>query len=268
MIDAAAAAGRQAGVRRQPRDVRARLEPADGGVAGHGEHQEGVAARAAGRRAARGARVRPAARGRSPARPTTSGRAAYAARSAGGSSATCSPAVRRSGSSRWTSPTASATFPDLARAFVLLGTRDGGRRAGVAHAGVRPGHRRELIEAAARAAGVKPRPALLKEGTVTFYGIFVPTFREYPELAYQWDAPFVSDAGKFLKAFGPFAADASGRGSGGDRRLVQEGRLSRSGPGLPGESGPDKVAFVTTGAGSRLSASRRAFLPHQSPQTL
>jgi nucleoside-diphosphate-sugar epimerase len=96
-------------------------------------------------------------------------------------------------------------LPDLARAFVLLGTREEADGQ-VWHTPVcAPVTGRELIAAAARVAGVKPRPALLKEGTVTFYGIFVPTFREYPELAYQWDAPFVSDAGKFLKAFGPFA---------------------------------------------------------------
>lgn len=95
-------------------------------------------------------------------------------------------------------------LPDLARAFVLLGTR-GDAEGQVWHTPVcGPFTGREFIEAAARAAGVKPRPAVLKESSVTFYGIFVPTFREYPELAYQWDAPFVSDAGKFERAFGPF----------------------------------------------------------------
>jgi len=96
-------------------------------------------------------------------------------------------------------------LPDLARAFVLLGARDDADGQ-VWHTPVCcPVTGRELIEAAARAAGVKPRPAVLKESTVTFYGIFVPTFREYPELAYQWDAPFVSDAGRFERAYGPFA---------------------------------------------------------------
>lgn len=96
-------------------------------------------------------------------------------------------------------------LPDLARAFVVLGTSaeaDGQ----VWHTpSCAPVTGRELIAAAAGAAGVEPRPALLKESTVTFFGIFVPTFREYPELAYQWEAPFVSDAGKFQRAFGPFA---------------------------------------------------------------
>jgi nucleoside-diphosphate-sugar epimerase len=97
-------------------------------------------------------------------------------------------------------------LPDLARAFVVLGTRaeaDGE----VWHVPVcATVTGREFIEAAARAAGVPPRPAVLKESTVTFYGVFVPTFREYPELAYQWEAPFVSDASKFLAAFGPLEA--------------------------------------------------------------
>jgi nucleoside-diphosphate-sugar epimerase len=34
--------------------------------------------------------------------------------------------------------------------------------------------------------------------------LFVPTLREYPELLYQWDTPFVSDASRFQEAFGPF----------------------------------------------------------------
>lgn len=96
-------------------------------------------------------------------------------------------------------------LPDLGRAFVLLGTRPeaDGR---VWHTPSCPpvtGH--EFIEAAARAAGVKPRPVVLKERTVTFYGIFIPTFREYPELAYQWGEPFVSVADRFEQTFGPFA---------------------------------------------------------------
>lgn len=96
-------------------------------------------------------------------------------------------------------------LPDLARAFVILGTRpdaEGGvwhTPAGAAVSG------RQFIEAAAAAAGVKPRPAVLSERSVTFNGLFVPTLREYPELLYQWDSPFISDASRFQEAFGPFA---------------------------------------------------------------
>ena len=40
---------------------------------------------------------------------------------------------------------------------------------------------------------------------MTFFGLFVPTLREYPELLYQWDSPFLSDASRFQEAFGPFS---------------------------------------------------------------
>ena len=96
-------------------------------------------------------------------------------------------------------------LPDLGRAFVLLGTRPEADGQVWHLPSCPPVTGREFIEAAARAAGVPPRPAVLKERTVTFYGIFIPTFREYPELAYQWGEPFVSDAGKFQGEFGPFA---------------------------------------------------------------
>ena len=96
-------------------------------------------------------------------------------------------------------------LPDMARAFVVLGTRpeaDGG----IWHTpAAEPVNGRQFIEAAAEAAGVTPRPAVLSERSVTFYGLFLPVLREYPELLYQWDGPFVSDAGKFQDAFGPFA---------------------------------------------------------------
>ena len=42
-------------------------------------------------------------------------------------------------------------------------------------------------------------------GTVRLAGLFVPILREFPELMYQYDRPFVSEAGKFEAAFGPFA---------------------------------------------------------------
>ena len=96
-------------------------------------------------------------------------------------------------------------LPDLARAFVILGTRPEAE-GGVWHTpAAAPVTGRECIAAAAEAAGVRPRPAVLRERTVTFYGIFVPTLREYPELLYQWNSPFVSDASRFQEAFGPFA---------------------------------------------------------------
>jgi nucleoside-diphosphate-sugar epimerase len=94
-------------------------------------------------------------------------------------------------------------LPDLARAFVILGTRPEAE-GGVWHTPATVVTGREFIQMAAEAAGVTPQPAVLRERTVTFYGLFVPTLGEYPELAYQWAEPFVSDASRFEAAFGPF----------------------------------------------------------------
>ena len=95
-------------------------------------------------------------------------------------------------------------LPDLARAFVILGTRPEAE-GGVWHTPAVVVTGREFIEAAAAAAGVTPRPTVLRERTVSFYGLLIPTLGEYPELAYQWAEPFVSDARRFESAFGPFA---------------------------------------------------------------
>jgi nucleoside-diphosphate-sugar epimerase len=40
---------------------------------------------------------------------------------------------------------------------------------------------------------------------VRMVGLFMPVLREFPELMYQYERPFVMDAGKFEAAFGPFA---------------------------------------------------------------
>lgn len=96
-------------------------------------------------------------------------------------------------------------LPDLARAFIVLATHPGADGQ-VWHLPAAPAVTgRQFIEAASQAAGVPPRPAVLREATATFFGLFVPILREYPELAYQWNAPFVSDASKFEEGFGPFA---------------------------------------------------------------
>jgi nucleoside-diphosphate-sugar epimerase len=95
-------------------------------------------------------------------------------------------------------------LPDLARAYVILGTRPEAEGCIWHTPAAAPVTGREFISAAAEAAGVEPQPAILSERSVTFYGLFVPTLREYPELLYQWDTPFVSDASRFQEAFGPF----------------------------------------------------------------
>lgn len=96
-------------------------------------------------------------------------------------------------------------LPDMARAFIILGERpeaDGQ----VWHTPAAPAQTgRRYIELAARVAGTPAKPAVLGLGMVRTLGLFVPVLREFPELMYQYDRPFVSDSRKFEAAFGPFA---------------------------------------------------------------
>ena len=95
-------------------------------------------------------------------------------------------------------------LPDMARAFVTLGDRPeaDGQLWHTPSAPALTG--RQYIELASRAAGTPPRPAVWGMGTVRLLGLFVPALREFPELMYQYERPFVSDATKFERAFGPF----------------------------------------------------------------
>ncbi len=96
-------------------------------------------------------------------------------------------------------------LPDMARAFVVLGTRPeaDGRVWHLPAADALTG--RQIIAAAGRAAGTSPQPAVLGMGTLRLAGLFVPLLREFPELWYQWGSPFVMDSSRFQEAFGPFA---------------------------------------------------------------
>jgi nucleoside-diphosphate-sugar epimerase len=98
-----------------------------------------------------------------------------------------------------------AYLPDMAKAFVTLGDRpeaDGQ----VWHTPSAPALTgRQYINLAARVAGTHARPAVWGVGTARLLGLFVPALRELPELVYQYERPFVSDASKFEGAFGPFA---------------------------------------------------------------
>jgi len=96
-------------------------------------------------------------------------------------------------------------LPDMARAFVVLGERPeaDGQVWHTPAAEALTGRR--YIELAARAAGTPAKPAVLGPGMVRMVGLFMPVLREFPELMYQYERPFVMDAGKFEAAFGPFA---------------------------------------------------------------
>ncbi len=97
-----------------------------------------------------------------------------------------------------------AYLPDMARAFVVLGDRDEADGK-VWHTPAAPDLTgREFIELAARVAGRPARPVALSAGALRLPGLFIPILREFPELMYQWERPFVSDASAFPAAFGPF----------------------------------------------------------------
>jgi nucleoside-diphosphate-sugar epimerase len=97
-------------------------------------------------------------------------------------------------------------LPDMARAFVLLGERPeaDGQVWHTPAAEALTG--RQYIALAARLAGKPAKPTVMGLGTVRMVGLFMPVLREFPELMYEYDRPFVMDTGKFEAAFGPFAA--------------------------------------------------------------
>ncbi len=96
-------------------------------------------------------------------------------------------------------------LPDMARAFVILGesAKADGQVWHTPAAAALTG--RDYIELAARVAGTPAKPGVMGLGMVRLVGLFMPVLREFPELMYQYDRPFVSDASKFERAFGPFA---------------------------------------------------------------
>lgn len=96
-------------------------------------------------------------------------------------------------------------LPDMAHAMAILGERpDGDGRVWHLPA-AEPLTGRRAIELAARVAGVEPRPAVITPAQLRLVGLFSPFLRQMPELLYQWQRPFVSDASAFEAAFGPFA---------------------------------------------------------------
>ena len=63
---------------------------------------------------------------------------------------------------------------------------------------------RQFLELLFAEVSSPPKVARLSPGVVRIGGVFVPTLRELGELMYQWTAPFVVDASKFQRSFGPF----------------------------------------------------------------
>jgi len=94
---------------------------------------------------------------------------------------------------------------DMARAIVMLGNTETSEGQVWHLPAAEPLTGRQFVELAARVAGVEPKPTAVSLTTMRLFGLFSPLLRELPELWYEWDRPFVVDATKFERAYGPFA---------------------------------------------------------------
>jgi nucleoside-diphosphate-sugar epimerase len=96
-------------------------------------------------------------------------------------------------------------LPDMARALVTLGERaeaDGG----VWHlpaAGPITG--RMFLDLVSEETGRPVKASVTSRTTLRAIGLFSPFIRELAETVYQFEGPFVSDASKFGRTFGPFS---------------------------------------------------------------
>jgi len=90
---------------------------------------------------------------------------------------------------------------DVARALVTLG--DAPDADGVWHIPtVAAETSRQLAARVGQALGLSIEMARMSPLLLRAIGVFAPFMRELPEMAYQWEAPFVIDDGKFRQRFG------------------------------------------------------------------
>ena len=95
-------------------------------------------------------------------------------------------------------------LPDIARALATLGERteaDGG----IWHLPAAPPITgRQLLDLVSEELGRPVKAGVTSRATLRMIGLFSPFLRELTETVYQFEGPFVSDASKFERAFGPF----------------------------------------------------------------
>jgi nucleoside-diphosphate-sugar epimerase len=95
-------------------------------------------------------------------------------------------------------------LPDIARALIVLGTRDEADGEVWHLPAAAPMTGRAFTELVYREAGHPPAFTPTSRGMVRLAGVFVPIVRAMHEVMYQWEAPFTIDASRFQVAFGPF----------------------------------------------------------------
>jgi nucleoside-diphosphate-sugar epimerase len=101
-------------------------------------------------------------------------------------------------------PRSLSYLEDMARAFVILGERQEADGQVWHLPTADPISGQQFLELVFAELGLPPKIARLSPGTARVAGVFVPMIRELRELMYQWTAPFVLDASKFQRSFGPF----------------------------------------------------------------
>ena len=93
---------------------------------------------------------------------------------------------------------------DMGRAIAILGERDEADGQVWHLPAAEPVTGRAFVELVSKALDRPLRPTVTTTGMVKLAGLFVPMIREVGDVMYQWTGPFVSDASKFQRAFGPF----------------------------------------------------------------
>jgi nucleoside-diphosphate-sugar epimerase len=97
---------------------------------------------------------------------------------------------------------------DMARALVTLGERDEADGQVWHVPADEPLTGRQFLALAFEAAGHPSKVGVLPRPMIRIGGLFNPLVRELNETLYQFERPFVLDASKFQRAFGPFEPTA------------------------------------------------------------
>jgi nucleoside-diphosphate-sugar epimerase len=99
-------------------------------------------------------------------------------------------------------PHAMTFVDDFARVLIMLGMREEalGQVWHVPTAAPLTG--REYITLAAEEAGVAARPVAIPAAMLRLLGLFNPVVRELGEMLYEFNAPYLIDGSKYLRAFG------------------------------------------------------------------
>ena len=95
-------------------------------------------------------------------------------------------------------------LPDVARALIILGARPEALGEVWHLPAAEPVTGRGFVELIAAALGRPVKVTATSRLALRLAGLFDPRARETTEMLYQWERPFVLDASKFQRAFGPF----------------------------------------------------------------